>query len=257
MPVSIRARGVALVAALVAVVVPLWMGAAAHPAQAATNASMLAFGDSVPSGARCGCTPFPVLYARQVSSHVRRPVAMRNDAVSGATSGSVLRQVQESAVRSQLRGAGTVLVMTGANDFVAPFRRVLRHRERATRAFRPVAARVRANLTATIREMQEIRPGVRVVVAGYWNVVKDGDVGRRDYGRWGLRKAEQATAWANRAIRDAAAERHVTFVSTYVPFKGVHGRRNPTALLAADGDHPDARGHAVIADQFFRVAPTG
>jgi acyl-CoA thioesterase-1 len=240
-----------------AVVAGMLLGAFAQPVQAVTNGSMLAFGDSVPSGARCGCTPYPELYARKVAEHVGRTVRMRNDAVSGATSASVLRQVEQSSVRSQVRSAGTVLVMVGANDFVAAFRRVIRHRERAIRAYRPVARRVRANLISTIQVMQELRPGIRVVVAGYWNVVRDGNVGRRVYGRWGLRKAEQATAWANRAIRGAAAARHISFVSTYAAFKGAHGRRNPTWLLAADGDHPNARGHAAIAEQFFRAAPGG
>jgi len=250
---SVRARPVVFAAVLVGMLV----GASAQPAQAETNGSMLAFGDSVPSGARCGCTPYPEIYARKVAGHTGRTVRMRNDAVSGATSGSLLRQVEQSSVRSQVRAAGTVLVMVGANDFAGAFRRVLGHHERASRAYRPVARRLRANLIATIRMMQALRPGIRVAVAGYWNVVKDGNVGRRDYGRWGLRKAEQATAWANLAIRGAAAARHITFVSTYVAFKGVHGRRNPTWLLAADGDHPNARGHAAIAEQFFRAAPGG
>jgi acyl-CoA thioesterase-1 len=250
---SVRARPVVFAVAVAAAL----LGAFAHPAQAATNGSMLAFGDSVPSGARCGCTPYPELYARKVAGHTGRTVRMRNDAVSGATSASLLRQVEQSGVRSQLRSAGTVLVMVGANDFVGAFHRVIRHRERAIRAFRPVARRVRSNLTATIKEMQELRPGIRVLVAGYWNVVKDGHVGRRDYGRWGLRKAGLATLWANRAIGEAAATRHVSYVGTYVPFKGVHGRADPTWLLAADGDHPNARGHAAIAEQFFRAAPAG
>ncbi len=120
-----------------------------------------------------------------------------------------------------------------------------------------MASRVRANVTETIRVLQELRPGVRVVVAGYWNVVKDGRVGRADYGSWGMRKARQATAWANWAIRESAAARHTSFVSTYDGFKGVHGRHDPTWLLASDGDHPDARGHAEIAEQFFETAPGG
>ena len=243
--------------AVVAVVAAVLLSAFAHPAEAVTNGSMLSFGDSVPSGAHCRCTPYPDLYARKTASHTGRVVRMRNDAVSGATSADLLRQVEEGGVQSQLRSAGTVLVMVGANDFVDAFHRVIRHREAPVRAFRPVAQRVRVNLVATIQEMQELHPGIRVVVAGYWNVVKDGNVGRRDYGRWGLRKAAQATAWANGAIRGAAAARHVTFVSTYAVFKGAHGRRNPTRLLAADGDHPNARGHAAIAEQFFRVAPSG
>ena len=36
-------------------------------------------------------------------------------------------------------------------------------------------------------------------------------------------------------------------MSTYVMFKGTDGKTDPTPLLAADGDHPSARGHQRIA----------
>ncbi|MBV9830960.1 MAG: SGNH/GDSL hydrolase family protein [Marmoricola sp.] len=244
-------------ALVLAVLVALLGLAPAGAARAATNGSMVAFGDSVPSGAYCRCTPFPVLYARKVASRTRRPVRMSNDAVSGATSASVLRQVEQGSARAAIRASGTVLLMIGANDFTPAFRQVLRHERRGVPAYRPVARRVRANLTATIREIQALHPGVRVLVADYWNVVRDGRVGRSHYGAWGMRKAEQATYWANHAIRAAAADRRVRVVSTYVGFKGVHGHRDPTWLLASDGDHPNARGHVEIADQFYAAAPTG
>jgi lysophospholipase L1-like esterase len=35
-------------------------------------------------------------------------------------------------------------------------------------------------------------------------------------------------------------------VDIYAPFEGA-GDRNPTALLADDGDHPNAAGHRLIA----------
>ena len=33
----------------------------------------------------------------------------------------------------------------------------------------------------------------------------------------------------------------------YAAFKGEHAERDPTNLLAADGDHPNAAGHRLIA----------
>jgi lysophospholipase L1-like esterase len=49
----------------------------------------------------------------------------------------------------------------------------------------------------------------------------------------------------------------VTYVSTYKPFKGANGTNNPTRLLASDGDHPNARGHALIAAVLYGAAPQG
>lgn len=249
------ARLVAVAATLLAVLVGTTLPAA--PAIASTNGVMVSFGDSVPSGARCACTAFPTQYAALVARHTGRAVRMTNDAVGGATSASVLQQLQTMSVRSAVHASGTVLVMVGANDFVTPFRRVLHHQEEARAAFRPVAAVVRRHVAELVRELHALRPGIRVLVGNYWNVVKDGRVARQQYGAWGLAKANEATRYANRALARAARENGATLISTYVPFKGEHGHRDPTALLAADGDHPNARGHAVIAEAYFRAALAG
>jgi len=227
------------------------------PADAATNGSMVAFGDSVPSGFACSCRPFPQRYAHKVSAHTGRGVRMTNDAFGGATSDDVLNQLDQDGVRRTVGGAKTALVMIGANDFEHAFRRVLAHRARARAAFPPVADRVQRNLITIIRRLRRIRPGIRVVVADYWNVMKDGRVGLRTYGAWGERKADQATTYANEALWKAVSATHATWVSTYKPFKGADGNMDPTPLLATDGDHPNARGHGVIARAFFRAAPNG
>jgi acyl-CoA thioesterase I len=231
--------------------------AAPAPSVAVTNGAMVAFGDSVPSGAACSCLPFPERYANRVSAHTGRAVRMTNDAFGGATSDDVVAQLGKPGVRRTVRGAKTALVMVGANDFERAFRRVLAHQARPRAAFTPVAGRVQRNLTTIVRRLHRISPGIRVLVGGYWNVMKDGRVGLRAYGGWGLRRAEQATLYANDALRGAVAATHATFVATYRPFKGAYGHVDPTRLLAADGDHPNARGHRVIARAFFRAAPNG
>jgi lysophospholipase L1-like esterase len=227
------------------------------PSDAATNGSMIALGDSVPAGGACSCEPFPLRYAGRVSAHTGRAVHMTNDAFGGATSDDVVAQLRDDGVRRTVADAGTALVMIGANDFGPAFRRVLAHHARARVAFPRVATRVHDNLVTIIRELRAIRPHMRVVVADYWNVMKDGDVGRRAYGDWGLSKADQATSYANTAIRNAASAAHAIFVSTYSAFKGSDGSIDPTPLLAADGDHPDSRGHGVITRAFFHAAPNG
>jgi acyl-CoA thioesterase-1 len=218
---------------------------------------MVSFGDSVPSGSRCRCTPFPTQYASKVAAHTGRNIRMINHAFAGATSRSLLQQMGSPLVRREVRAANTALVMVGANDFVRAFNRVLHHRQRARAAYRPVAGRVQTNVITIIRTLQRLRPGIRVLVAGYWNVVKDGNVGRRAYGRWGTSKANQATSYANAALGRAVGATRVTYVSTYKPFKGANGTDNPTRLLASDGDHPNAQGHSLIAAVLYGAAPQG
>jgi lysophospholipase L1-like esterase len=182
---------------------------------------------------------------------------MTNDAFGGARSAGVVAQLDDRDVRKAVAGAGTALVMVGANDFGPAFHEVLEHRARARTVFPPVTRQVRANVVTIVRKLRRIRPGIRVLVADYWGVMKDGAVGRRRYGAWGMRKADQATADANRALREAADTTHAVYVSTFRAFKGPDGTDDPTPLLAPDGDHPNSRGHAVIADAFFRAAPAG
>jgi acyl-CoA thioesterase-1 len=147
--------------------------------------------------------------------------------------------------------------MIGANDFADAFRDVLAHRRSSTDAFPPVAKHVQRWVTAEIRKIKQLHPGIHVIVAGYWNVMKDGKVGLRTYGSWGEAKAVEATLDADAGLHNAAVATHSTYVSTYYPFKGYDGKRDPTRLLAADGDHPNATGHAVIANAIYRAAPRG
>lgn len=233
------------------------VGPPARSDASTTPVSMVAFGDSVPSGARCSCRPFPRRYANAVGAHIGRTVDMSNEAFGGATTYDVLRQLDNATVRAVVRRSRTALVMIGANDFGPAFQRVLAHKALGRKAFPPVAARVQRNVVTIIRRLRAIRPGIRIVVADYWNVMKDGKVGLRDYGAWGESKADQATDYANAALRRAVATTRAIYVSTYTAFKGQRGNVDPTPLLAPDGDHPDSRGHEVIARVFYRAAPNG
>lgn len=252
-----RARSglVAAVALVALLAAGLALGAA--PAQAATNGSMVTLGDSVASGMHCSCTPFPQQYAAQVARSTGHPVTMRNLAFPGATSVDVLSQVGQSSVQSTVRSSATALVMIGANDFEYAFQGVLAHQRRAWVAFPRVARRVQANVTTIVQTLQRLHPGIRVVVADYWNVMRDGKVGLRTYGAWGESKAVQATTYANQGLARAASATGATLVSTYTAFKGSRGTGDPTALLASDGDHPNARGHALIASVFLAAARLG
>jgi lysophospholipase L1-like esterase len=55
----------------------------------------------------------------------------------------------------------------------------------------------------------------------------------------------------------AARATGALYVSTYTAFKGPAGTNDPTGLLAADGDHPNAAGHQLIARTIYTVLPSG
>ncbi len=192
--------------------------------------TVVTLGDSVAAGSACDCEPFPDLYA-----HSQR-AASANLAVPGFTSGDVLAQLPGD--RTALAAADEVLLMIGANDLAAAFD--------AGDPYSDAATTVRNQVMATITEIEQIHP-TRVIVLGYWNVVQDGQVGRAAYGEAGMRESARATAAANDALRAAAKGTGAIYVSTDVAFHGADGTLDPTALLAADGDHPDAAGHELIA----------
>ncbi|MEU8240948.1 SGNH/GDSL hydrolase family protein [Actinoplanes missouriensis] len=192
--------------------------------------TVVTLGDSVPAGTACSCSPFPALYAR--SQHATDV----NLAVPGMTAADVLSAVP--AERHALSTASEVVIMAGANDIAGVVGQ--------PSAYAPAANGVRDDVVSTVTAIERIHR-VRVVVLGYWNVVEDGQVGAAAYGPDGVRDAARATEVLNTALREAAARTGALFVPTVAAFHGPSGDRDPTGLLAADGDHPDAAGHAVIA----------
>ena len=87
----------------------------------------------------------------------------------------------------------------------------------------------------------------------YWNVFEDGDVASAGHGAAYL-------AWSDDAV--PAAERRGLLRGPGCggdvrrPLRAVQGRRrrNPTPLLAGDGDHPNAAGHELIAAALLRAS---
>ncbi|HEY2833073.1 MAG TPA: SGNH/GDSL hydrolase family protein [Sporichthyaceae bacterium] len=218
---------------------------------------VVALGDSVPAGSACDCRNFVSTYADLVARHTGRPAVVTNLARSGAATKDLLEQVQRPEMRRTLSNATTVLLMIGANDFYRPFGSVRRGASAAA-AYRPVARRVQRNLAQAIGRIRALHDGpVTIAVLDYWNVVQDGRVARRDYGPAGVAAAESATAWANQALKAAARAGGALLVSTYAAFKGADGHKDPTALLAADGDHPNAAGQLLLAYVVYAPLPTG
>lgn len=97
--------------------------------------------------------------------------------------------------------------------------------------------------------------GAAVPVFGYWNVIEDGEVSNRMYDAGQRTVATAAAEDGNEAIRRAAAAAGATCVDTFTAFQGGAGTADPTGLLAVDGDHPNAAGHALLARLAHRVQP--
>ena len=211
-----------------ATVVP---GATPGPRATPGTPSVVTLGDSVAAGAECDCDPFPALYAKD------QHAVDVNLAESGATASDVRDELPGNS--GALAKAAEVLIMIGANDVAGTID------DPAT--YPAAATSVQNDVTATIAGIEKSH-SVPVIVLGYWNVVLDGQVGQETYGPDGVKAAAQATAMINNALQVAASTNaEAEYVSTEPAFHGDDGSHDPTDLLAADGDHPNAAGQAAIA----------
>ena len=104
----------------------------------------------------------------------------------------------------------------------------------------PTASPSRMSATTRLRVSSIARPSSRSWTA--W---------RADSSRSSMTNVDGA----NRAICAAAAAAGDACVDLYHPFLGADGSRNPTPLLAGDGDHPNDAGHALIARTLLAATP--
>lgn len=209
---------------------------------------VVVFGDSVPSGAACDCTPFGELVAQRLGTLQGRPVEVDNLAVGGSASDDVVDLLRQPSVRDEVAHAELVIVQTGANDLSEDDA----YRD-ACRAVKPCyggqLARTDANIceaVGTIRALQST-PGAQTVVLGYWNVFLDGQVGRGQ-GSTYVAVSDALSRALNADIARIAADVGALAPDSYAPFKGASGRSDATPYLASDGDHPNAAGHRLLAD---------
>lgn len=205
--------------------------------------ALVALGDSVPSGLGCGCDSYVDLVGKRLSRRQHRHVHVANLAVPGATTGSVLAQLQEPSTHRALGRADLVLLNVGANDLdPAPVARTAC--ADPTRCYQEALSTVRRNLAAILRQVRaQAAPGAEVIATGYWNVFLDGSVGAA-LGRSYRVNSDALTRALNAAVAQATPGTGARYVDVYTPFKA---SGDDTSLLQADGDHPDAAGHAVLA----------
>ena len=220
----------------------------------ARTVHVVALGDSVPSGAACGCDPFPVLYARLLAQHTGSRVTVDDEGVNGLDTAGLVAQLRQPAVARAVRRAGVVLVTIGANDFSD-------HHDDVTGGACGAASEcvddevtaMRGGLATALDRVRALRAGraTTVLVTGYWNVFEDGDVAVGASGAAGLQASVALTRRVDAAIRGTALSAGAAYVDLFPAFQS--SGHDITGLLADDGDHPDAAGHALIARILLRA----
>jgi lysophospholipase L1-like esterase len=217
--------------------------------------TVVGIGDSVTAGTNCNCQSFVGLYATDLASKRGLNTASVNLGVPGWTSSQLLQSLtQPGAFRDQVAKADILLVTIGAND-LNPLE-AKQPSGCATACYSPLVDSVGNNLELIVAAARAAQPDhpPTILVTDYWNVFQDGDVGTAENGRSFQSWSDMLTLGANAQICNAAQRAGATCVDLYGPFKG-NGSNNPTSLLAADGDHPNAAGHQLIASTLLANTP--
>ncbi|WP_344131509.1 SGNH/GDSL hydrolase family protein [Pedococcus bigeumensis] len=284
LPLRVVAGGLGLAAGVVALVAVLGMtggwtptGAGPGPAQASpaqsppgpstpwpsrratTSAprplSVVGVGDSVAAGTSCDCAPFVERFAELVGTRDGRPTAAANLGLPGLTTGSLAAQLGQPGPSRSVARADLVVVTIGANDLV-PLEDQWERAGCDPACMAPAVAAMGRGLAADLARIRALGgSGQRVEVTTYWNVFEDGDVADRQRGAGFADWSDRVTVAANRVICATTRTYGGTCVDLYAPFLSADGSRNPTSLLASDGDHPNAAGHALIARALLAATP--
>jgi lysophospholipase L1-like esterase len=223
-----------------------------HPAG---EVQVVALGDSVTSGTNCNCSAFPQMYGDLLHDRDGKPVSVDNMGVGGMDSSGLLQSLDQSDSPTEVAtaDANVVLLTIGANDFGDHHDDVTSGQcvgDCVSDEYEQLTVNL-DKILARIHALRDNRP-TTILMTGYWNVFKDGDVAKRQYPPSGRVASDQLTLRTNGAINAAAAADDATYVDIYTPFE--HST-NITSLLASDGDHPNTAGHQLIADVLLSATP--
>ena len=204
---------------------------------------VVALGDSVPRGTNCHCTPYPQLTAQDLSASTKSTVLADNDAVGGATTSTVLKQLtSDGSVIGDVRKARVVEIEIGAND-------VGYSSKCGTNVdcYAPTIPTIQKNLTTIVGRVHELTAHkALVVLLDYWSVWLGGKYAQAK-GEAYVAAAEEVTDRVNRVIKSTAGKSGSSYVDLRAAFKGPDYSYDETHYLASDGDHPNAAGHEQIA----------
>jgi lysophospholipase L1-like esterase len=217
--------------------------------------TVVGVGDSVTSGFNCNCESFVELYASDLASARGLNTSSVNLGVSGWTSSQLVQSMtQPGTFRDQVAKADILLVTIGAND-LAP----LENKQAAgcpATCYGPLVDSIGHNVALIVAAAKAAHPDhpPTILVTDYWNVFQDGDVGTAENGADFQSWSDVLTRAQSNSICTAARGSGATCVGLIGPFRG-NGSKNPTTLLAADGDHPNAAGHQLIASALLANTP--
>lgn len=225
---------------------------------------LVALGDSVTSGYGCDCASFPQLYGKDLSQVRGWSTSVDNLGVNGMDSAGLLKQLDDpkSHFDAAVTTADIVVLTIGANDFSPSHDAVTDGdcvADGATECVDDELTEMRKNVSAILNRIGELRNGDRtaVLVTGYWNVFEGGDVARSLYPAAGVKATHELTRHVNSVLQSVAVAAGDTYVDLFTPFNGPASHGNVTTLLASDGDHPNAAGHALIADRLIAAGLHG
>lgn len=213
--------------------------------------TLVGLGDSVPAGTACNCPNYVTLYGEDLAAALPMNVTTINLSVPGQTSGQLLAMLQDDpAVDATLARANLVTITIGANDF--SYQTYLGGDCAQLSCYQSAVAAMGQNLAGIISRIQTLRAGQPTVIkcTGYWEIWRDGAVGR-SRGATYMIVGETLTREVNAVISQVAASHGVGYVGLSRAFRGPTGQTDDTDLLAADGNHPNAAGHRLIAQQLF------
>ncbi len=205
--------------------------------------SIVALGDSVPRGTNCDCTPYPPLSADGLATETAQTVTATNDSVAGATTSSVLQQLDNADVIAHVRAADVVEIEVGANDVA--------HSQSCgndVACYAPRIPTMGTNLAAIVARVHELTAGHRalVVLLDYWSVWLGGQYAAAKGDAY-VAAAAQVTDEVNSVVKSTAAASGSAYVDLRAAFKGPSYTYDETHYLSSDGDHPNAAGHQQIA----------
>jgi len=222
------------------------------------SATVVGIGDSVTSATVCGCTGFVESYAANLPAAAGGPAHAVNLGSGGLTAARLRALLTSPSPTATGVAQGDILLVTiGAND-LTPLLARWQASGCTAACYSPAVEAVGGNVAAILSAAKDLRghQPTRILVTDYWNVFADGDVARASDGPAYLRWSDELSRALNSTICRVARDAGATCVDLYAPFKG-DGSLNPTTLLAADGDHPNAAGNQVISAALMAATPRG